>query len=136
LKCWTDGTSNPAWAIQPLKKELLSTSPRIVQVYEFVGDKTISKIRSLTRRTFRYSYVVDTSNPSTPIVNLLRTSVTSRLSNIPTVPEFDRDLEFLLGMNVTAPIAADRTSFIEYVYGNQYGVHPDALGDGVHLGVK
>jgi hypothetical protein len=128
LKCWYDHTSNPAWTINPLKKELLSQSPQILQVYEVIGNKMISKLFNLANSLgiFGDALVVDGVTREAR-QTLARTSVGGILPDH-TVQDFNRQLELLLGMNTTAPIAAEEVHIGQYCYGRHYAIHPDGLG--------
>jgi hypothetical protein len=111
LKCWYDHNSNPAWTIDPLKKELLSESPRIVQVYEILGNKLISNILQNTKNRFRHSYVVSPKITAQPDIRT-RSSANTFLKD-GSVPELDRIVE---------PVQV-----VNYIFGRHYVPHPDAM---------
>jgi hypothetical protein len=126
LKCWYDRESNPAWIINPLKKELLSKSPRIVQIYEFLSDKIISQLVTPTRGGFDYGSSSIKVNWKQPKPNLERTSIGRHLDSGST-PEFNRRLEFLTGLDATEPLAAEQVKVNEYTFGGQFLTHRDSV---------
>jgi hypothetical protein len=124
LKCWYDHTSNPAWAIKPLKTELLSVSPRLVQVYEFIGERLMAKIRAVAEKNYD---VADVNNelPETDVTRI-QTSVSAMLA-YGALPEFNRELELLTGFSLAEPNGCDHLYIAEYTYGGTHGDHHDAL---------
>jgi hypothetical protein len=123
LKCWYDHTSNPAWTIDPLKKEVLSESPKVLQVHEFIGNKMMTKILESSENYFDASTIVGQFSETEKL--RARTSVTYWVP-VGGLPELNREIEFLTGLNATEPSAAENLQVVEYTFGKQYGAHPDA----------
>jgi hypothetical protein len=124
LKCWYDHTSNPAWTIDPLKKELLSEFPEVLLVHEFVGDKTIAKILQFSEGNYTASSILGNFTETDRVRS--RTSVNSWVP-LGGLPELNREIEFLTGLNTAESQATERIQVVEYTFGKQYRAHPDAV---------
>jgi hypothetical protein len=84
----------------------------------------IAKIREAAENTFPVS---DVNNEYAETeATRIQTSVSAMLP-YGSLPEFSRELEFLVDLNVTEPNAAENLYVAEYTFGMNHGVHPDGL---------
>ena len=57
--CFYFNGSDPYLQFGPIKAEILSDEPRIVQFYDIISDNEIEKIKSLSRKMLRPSQLRD-----------------------------------------------------------------------------
>lgn len=120
LKCYLDTTTHPYWKINPLKIEVLSESPRIIQMYNIFSDSWIAYLQNKS-----YSELVRAPQPpeATP-----RTAAYAWFddSAIPELP-ISKVVSFITGLNVEGKRAAEELQVAAYAFGAHVAPHHDSV---------
>lgn len=74
LKCWVERSKDPYFYINPMKIELLSADPYLIQIYDVVGDRLITHVQKIAITKLQRSQVVNYNDPNADDVSLVRTS--------------------------------------------------------------
>lgn len=122
LTCYYENQRHPYLHIAPVKTEVLSESPLVVQFYDLLSNSTIEKIKDDSLHKLALSEVVG-SHVFDYVVKY-RSSVGSFLTH-GDVPEFYKMSEIVSGLNVVS--AFEGPQVVEYVYGRFYDYHTDAV---------
>lgn len=122
LTCYYEHKQHPYLRIAPVKTEVLSKSPPILQFYEILSNRTIERIKDLSLQKLVLSEIV--RNDEFEYLVKYRTSVGTYL-NDRMVPEFSKMSEIVSGLKVVSKFEGPQV--VEYVYGRYYNHHTDAV---------
>ena len=119
--------SNNAWAIRPVKVEILSINPLIVQYYDVIGDQMIERLKQEAEPSLAPSSVVDHDRVGASKLSDSRTSTNTWVNDYTRQPftSIPKRISTLTGMNVTGTEAAEELQVASYAFGGHYGIHAD-----------
>lgn len=138
LVCWSESKSHPYWYINPLKMELLSSQPEVLQIYEFIGPRQTEKVLNLASKNLFVSKVVDRqAKPGSSTVSGIRTSVQSWLDETyytELVPLITK-MSYATGLETVRGTSGDSLQIAGYTFSGHYEAHVDAVSLGGVKGV-
>lgn len=119
MKCFLDRKKHPYFILNPLKTEMLSEYPYIVQFYDVLGEDTIQEMYT-SRGTLKVSTVGGSQLGGLDLGS--RTSAGTLLSD-----EYEDKIraktELLTGLHLEYEVVQN----VEYVYGRMYQSHRDTV---------
>ena len=121
LSCFYYTNSEPLLYISPVKTEILSLSPYVVQTYDVLTESTIKELIQLSHSSLTRSQIVygepryDSS---------LRTSVEAHIFN--PFPRLTSRIEAITGLSVELPSSSDSYLVASYTSGGYVVCHLDA----------
>ncbi|ODM95306.1 Prolyl 4-hydroxylase subunit alpha-2 [Orchesella cincta] len=124
LKCFYDTKKHPYLYINPLKTEVLSESPPVVQFYDVLSNETMEKIKAVAAPRLQLSQIVGTIDME--MVTKHRTSAGTYLL-YQDVPKLYDHSEIVSGLKLK--LASEMGQVVEYTYGRYYNYHTDAFED-------
>ncbi|CAG7826179.1 unnamed protein product [Allacma fusca] len=138
LFCWLESKNHPTWTIRPLKMELLSLEPDIIQVYDILNDSLIEATLAQTRPNMVSSKVVDRYDPKLSQISTTRTSRQSWLSDWydPQFSYFSKTVERITGLVATTQTSSEKLQVLSYSFGGHYYPHVDALRNNLTYGLE
>ena len=121
--------SKNAWAIGPVKVEILSLHPLIVQYYDIIGDKMIELIKQAVEPSLNRSTVVDESRVGENKISEYRTATSTWITDHARQPftVIPKTISAITGMNSLGTLGAARLQVAAYAFGGHYDVHVDAV---------
>ncbi|ODM96546.1 Prolyl 4-hydroxylase subunit alpha-2 [Orchesella cincta] len=133
LKCWLQRKHNPYWSINPLKMEILNRDPPVYQIYDFIGDKLIEKMKKAAVDGLERSTVVDRNDHSRSVVDTTRTSSQVWLyddrENGKFLLPLTYRMELLSQLTIAPPQACDAYQVASYGPSHHYAPHIDSFED-------
>ncbi|CAL8085038.1 unnamed protein product [Orchesella dallaii] len=122
LKCYFNSKSHPYLYISPVKTEVLSENPLILQFYDVLSNDSIEKIKSTAVPRLELSQVV--GDLSMEEATKFRTSAGSFLL-YQELPRLYEHSEIISGLRLKN--ASERGQVVEYTHGRFYTFHTDAV---------
>ncbi|CAL8109417.1 unnamed protein product [Orchesella dallaii] len=133
LSCWLQRKHNPYWVINPLKMELLNRDPPVYQIYDFIGDKLIAKIKNAAVSGLERSTVVDRNDASRSIVEQTRTSSQTWIYDNKGSGKFLLPLSYRMQLmsqlTLVPPESCDAYQVANYGPSHHYAPHIDSFED-------
>jgi hypothetical protein len=135
LYCWYERKKDLAWLINPLKVEVYSWEPFLVQFYDVIGNKTIDFLKESAIPIIHRATTLRSQNDNDTAFNY---ESMYRTSSSTSMYEFRSDLQPLDRMigritqlavsNVGDPaFASEQWQVSSYAFGGEFGPHNDAV---------
>lgn len=128
LRCWYETKRTPYLTISPVKSELLSEHPVIVQYYDVLNSQWIEKIKASAARYLARSTVINEATGGSKTA-ASRTSLNSWIADfyMDEYKKLPHIIHSITGMNVYDREECEELQVASYAFGGHYDVHMDAV---------
>ena len=131
LYCWYETKSDPALYIYPIKSELLSKMPYIVQMYDVISESSIQDLRERSHSVMRRSKLTKDGNPGGRLDFSTRTSVDGWIYT--PVPKLTKFIEVVTGLSVEPFLSSEAYVVAQYAFGGHFICHLDSVRPDIHI---
>ncbi|ODN03007.1 Prolyl 4-hydroxylase subunit alpha-2 [Orchesella cincta] len=130
LKCYYSHKSHPIYTIGPLKFEVHSESPPIIQIYDIISDAEISQLQHEVQEEMRQSRTASAEgDDDLGITSRYRTSANAWIedADISKFTYLNERIARITGLNTTGYFSSEIVQIAAYNPGNHYTPHSDAI---------
>ncbi|CAL8077996.1 unnamed protein product [Orchesella dallaii] len=135
LKCWY-GNKQPLNILSPLKVEILSRQPPVLQFYDLLSERITHKVLESARSTLGRSQVYAKTHPDSKMISSSRTSTSTWLqddtrSKLKEITGVYRKLEEFTGLNILQNGASEDLQVSCYGIAGHFNPHLDTIFNSV-----